>query len=208
MVDAVDRPKAEYLDLNKFMMYSSAPGVTNKAKLVWGIRNTDPRISVFVPKPEGTKTEIISASLGVYAGMMLLEGLAAMVDAPPDTKAKVECRGSIRDENGKPTGETRAQSEVWYGKDKEGFCWISVVEGEKSRIKFVWTLWDYHVFYHSNGEKYTGPEGSCLMLKVAVEGLKHAYHSTMTTFSKFGNNNTYTKPAAPKVDYNNVDIEF
>lgn len=190
-------------------MYAEAPGVTTKARLVWGLRNSEPRISVFIPKSGDEKAEIISAPLGVYGMMMLLEGMAGMVDAPEDTKAKVDCRTSIRDEDGKTTKETRVQSEVWYGKDKDGYCWISIVEGDKTRIKFVWSLWDFHVFYHSNGEKYTGPEGSALMLKVAVEGLKNAFHSTMTTFSKFGSNknSNYSKPAA-KVDYANEDIGF
>ena len=58
-------------------------------------------------------------------------------------------------------------SELWFGKDDEGVAFISVISGERPKIKFEFNISDYHKI-HRSGNPITKAEASCLQALAVV----------------------------------------
>jgi hypothetical protein len=167
-------------------MFAEIPGVQNqRARLNWSLRNGGPRISVFAFNTVTNKNDSISAPLGVEVFMLFCDQFEKMATANPNTKSKIECYTSIRDAAGNITPEKRLISELWFGVDAEGMVWISIVEGDKPKIKFIFNLWQYNKFIKNDGTELSGPEASSMLAQSTIRALRTIYTNEIGEFTEY-----------------------
>lgn len=173
-------------DLNKFTLFAEIPGVDNqRARLTWSIRGGQPRISVFMFNPATNRNEVISAPLAPDVFMFLCDKIEEVTTAAPGTKYKVECLTAVRDAAGKMTSERKLISELWFGIDAEGMIWLSVIDGDKPRIKFNFNLWEYNKIYKPDGTVFSAAEGSVGIAKATIRALRQIYTVNMAEFTEY-----------------------
>lgn len=204
-------------DLNKFTLFADIPGVQNqRARLSWSLRGGNPRISAFAFNSATGKNEISSAPLPPDAFLVFFDQFQKMVESGQNNvKAKVACLTGIRDTEGKLTQEKRLLSELWFGVDEAGLAWVSVVEGEKPRIKFTFNIWGYTVIYKADGSPLTESEASKLCASSVIKALRSIYTANMAEFAEYSPaaaraaTTAVTEMAAPKIDPSVLeDINF
>jgi hypothetical protein len=170
--------KKNALDNTKLKMSAPTPGHQGKyANLVWGLYSNNPRITVYTGDPNDAGEQNgwgkISANLDAPIFFAFLKMLHDVIDAPPDTKNKIENKNFIFP-GGKRSEKPVVTSELWVGKDKDGIIWISVSARDRPKIKFNFNKSDFHEFYHGNGEPYTPAESSAVYARgyiTLLEGL-------------------------------------
>ena len=190
------------MDLNKFTLFADIPDVPKqRARLAWGIRGGNPRISVFAFNPASNKNEVMSAPVPPDVFIIFCDQfLKALESGQSNIKAKINNMLSVRDAEGKPTSEKRLLSELWYGIDESGIAWLSVIEGDKPRIKFSFSIWGYSVIYKSDGNQLTESEASRMAAIATMQCIKHIYMQNMAEFVEYSagaNNRNNTASAAP-----------
>jgi hypothetical protein len=202
MADLDDKPKI--YEIAKFNMFADSPGVEGRrARLVWGVRDGNPRITVFTNNPNSKGLEgIISAPMSPQVFIAFLTLFEDVIKGPNDIKRKMDNDTSRRDEDNKPVDKSLL-SEVFFGKDSNGIVWISVIAPSKPKIKFEFRLSDYHRFYKTDGTQFTESEASVLEAISVIQCLKALYpkyygelkvQGTRTYPNSSNTVSTYSKP--------------
>lgn len=174
------------LDNNKLNLVTKCPTASDKdSKLVWGFYNNSPRITVYTGDPSEQGVERsnygrIVANLDIPTLYVLFTKLEEAITAENGFKDKVENK-NFTFYGGKRSDAPVVQSEVWFGKDKEGLIWISVTAKERPVIKFPICPSDYHNFYHGDGTPYSKAEASQACAKGYLGFLKMLYANLATT---------------------------
>jgi hypothetical protein len=127
----------------------------------------NPRITVFTNDPEdsGEKNGYgkIQANLDPVVFYALMEKLSDIVNGPIGTEDKVKCENkNFTFPGGKRSEEPSVVSEIHFGKDADGSCWISVTARDRPRIKFPFGPNDFHSLFHRGGEQFSKGESSVL----------------------------------------------
>lgn len=206
------------LDLNKFTLFADIPNVQKqRARLAWGIRGGNPRITVFAFNPTSNRNEVMAAPIPPDVFIIFCDQfLKALESGQTGIKAKINNMVSVRDSEGKPTNEKRLLSELWYGIDESGIAWLSVTEGDKPRIKFSFSIWGYSVIYKTDGTPLSESEASRMSAIATMQCIKQIYMQNMAEFVEYsagsnGRSNTAanTAPASTRVDASVLeDINF
>ena len=164
------KPQFEAIELDKFAMFMPVQN-NQRARLNWGLYRGNPRITVFPNTPDDTVKSPITAAFSPEEFGVFIQMFEEIVKGPVNVKTKVDCYSRRWSEDGKP-GEIFLRSEVFYGKDQDGICWISVVDGNRPKIKFEFRISEYHKFYKVNGEVLTETEGSCRRALSTLHGVR------------------------------------
>lgn len=192
-------------ELDKFALFVDAPGNPGKrSRLVWGIFNGNPRISVFtnVQSDQNTRYGIISAPMDPQNFLAFLMLFERVIKGQVE-KIKVDCLSSPRDKDGK-AGDIRKISEIFVGKNADGVIWISVVDVDEKRPKIVFEFQKsiYHQFYKADGTPFSSGECSQLIAMATCDALKEGYRSLTTQLRPVnpnaGQRNEERKPAPSK----------
>lgn len=150
----------------------SAPG--RKSSLIWGAHKgkngeINPRITVYTndPNDNGEKNGYgkIMAAMDLPVFYALLQKLKELANMPEgqEKRYKIENKNFIFP-GGKRSAEPVMVSETFFGRDKEGNVWISIVDKNKDRpkIKFCFAPPDFHHFVNADGTPLTTAETSRL----------------------------------------------
>lgn len=173
-------------DLNKFTLFADVPGVEKqRARLTWSMRGDQPRITVFLFNPATNRNENISAPLSPEVFLFFCDKLEEVINGNPGVKYKIDCLTAIRTSEGKITDERKLICELWFGQDGDGMIWLSLIEGEKPRLKFNFSLWDYNKIYKPDGEQLSAAEASIGVARATVRALRHIYTHNMTQFTEY-----------------------
>ena len=209
--------KPKINELNKFTIFANAPGAEGRrSRIAWSIRDGNPRITVYTNIPsDNVNYGIISAPMNPETFYAFLELFEKVIHGESDVKYKIECYTSIPDKDGKYTDKTLL-SDVIFGKDANGVVWISVVSGNRPKIKFELKISDYHKIFHGNGNVFTESEASALQAMALVKALRATYYQYTNGFRQPGNgtNSVSAKPSAATYSSNNTqdnkakDIDF
>lgn len=156
------------LNNQKLKLWASN-GAGKNASLSFGFVGNNPRINVYTNIENDRDNGRISANMDIPVFIAFLNILKQAIDfkpteATPDFKVKIENKRP----NFKPGAEKGSkvtESELWVGKDNEGVVWLSVTAYQRPKIKFPFSLSDYHALQHSTGEFFTKGEASVLCAK-------------------------------------------
>lgn len=172
------RPRVPIRELSRFNMFAPNPANGQRqSRLSWGVRDGNPRITVFT----NTQTEkpvdgIITAAMNPETFYIFLSDLNEVaLNGENGTKRKIDCFQGVYGDDGKITNERILASELYYGKDDNGIVWLSVISGNKPKVKFEFKVSDYHKFYRGNGEALSDKETSQLQTLAVVLALKDIY---------------------------------
>lgn len=170
-------PKVQVEELANFVMFGDKPidGATRVPRLAFAHRAGKPRITVFTNSPNDTVSfGMISAPMDPNTFFTLLELISTIADGPNDNKYKVENYTGVYNE-GVSTGEKQLLSETFVGKDADGVMWICVASGARPKIKFEFTISDYHKIFKATGEPLTKAEASVRSAKGTVKALQKIF---------------------------------
>lgn len=195
-----DQGPIKILDFTKLQLFTPTPGVQGvRAKLSFGFRDGNPRITVFTNDPNDTTAKGI-----IYAGMLpevfevFLTQLDTVIRSKEEMKQVMDCY-TQRYEDNKPTGERVLNSQVWVGKDTDGMVWISVTAKGRPQIKFTFQVSDWHKLLKGDGTPFSESEASRLAALAHMNLLRQVYGQMLTQYlqnppaaREFGN-----RPAAP-----------
>jgi hypothetical protein len=175
-----DQPeKIKILDFDKFQMWTPTPGAEGKrAKLGFGIRDGNPRITCFTNDPKDTISKgIIYAAMNPETFFAFLTMFEKVIKSTGEVKNKIDCFG-MRWENDKPTKDRILISELYFGRTADGIIWISLVAENRPKIKFDFRISDFHGIFHGDGTQITEAESSQLEA-MAKLGLLRSVYSNM-----------------------------
>lgn len=147
------------LDNNKLNLSAPSSGGGGKtASLIWGFHKNNPRITVWTRDPQDETEKNgkgkIQAELDLPVLLSMLNVLRAAIMEEPGYKAKLENK-NFTFFGGKRSDAPMVLTEIWVGKDSEGFVFISVTAPGRPVIKFRIQPSDFHTWYSANGEKIT-----------------------------------------------------
>lgn len=197
-------------DLNKLALWTPSPVNQGKnARLTWGIRDGNPRITVFTGQMTENKMDgILTAAMDAVTFDMFVDFFTEILETPEKAKGKLECLGRRYVDN-QPTQDRVLKSTLYFGKDEEGIAWISVhVEG-RPEIVFKFGVSDWHKFYKGDGTLMNPSEVSCraalahiklaqrLFAPFIEEAIRNPvnYKERTEEWKKAGNGKPYNKPA-------------
>lgn len=144
-----------YYDLSKIVIWGddSAEGDQKRARLVFGFRDGNPRITVYtgVTGPGGV-ISFPSDYPTMVACMNMLKEVTTSING---TKFSIESLTTIYEDN-KPTKEKRTVATLYIGKSKDGIIYFSVISEGKPKLVFSIKPSPYHIF--RNGDKNVIPD--------------------------------------------------
>lgn len=190
MSDQPDVQMPRILDFNRLSMWTPTPGVENKrARLSFGMLDVNPRITIFTNNPEDKVNKgVLSAAMNPETFMMFLNRFEAITRGPADKKEKIPCY----------QGKERVKvSDLIFGKDADGFCWLSVVAPNRPNIKFTFKMSDWHELQLADGTKFSETDCSVLEAQAKIQILRTIYGQYFAEVMK-----------TPKPDYGTIrDVE-
>jgi hypothetical protein len=172
-------------ELARYAMFAPVPGVEGgkKARLVWVVRDNNPRITVYTNVQGDSAYGIINAGLTPEILYVLLDLLEEVIKGEKGEKRVIECLTSPKQEDGS-YGPKQPTSSVWVGKDANGVVWISVVSANQDRpkIKFEFKVYEYYRLLKSDGVPITEAESSELWALASVRALRLIFANLTSGF--------------------------
>lgn len=164
------------IDFERLQMWTPTPGAAGKrAKLAFGIRDGNPRVTVFTNDPnDKINNGIIYAAMNPETFYSFLELFEATIRSKEEIKYKISCFGT-RWENDKPTKDKILISDLCFGRDSDGIIWICLVAENRPKIKFEFTISDYHHIYDGAGNQFDKSKASHLEAKAKLAVLRDIY---------------------------------
>lgn len=193
------------LDFEKMQMWTPTPGAPGKrAKLGFGIRDGNPRITVFTNDPKDTVSKgIIYAAMNPETFFAFLQMFEKVARSSEETKMKIDCFG-LRYENDKPTKDRILLSELYFGRTAEGIVWLSVVAENRPKIKFDFKISDFHGIFNGAGNQISEAEASQLEALAKIGLLRTVYGNMIAKNIE----NPPPRPNANKGGFNKTDDSF
>lgn len=162
--------KKNALDNNKLALSTPSPvGNGKQAKLIWGLVNNNPRITVYTGDESEQGNEKanygrIVANLDLPTLYTFFEMIENASSKEPGFKVKLENK-NFTFFGGKRSDFPVVQTELWCGKDKEGCMWMSVTAKERPMIKFIFGPTDFHHLYNGDGTPMSKAEVSTIFAR-------------------------------------------
>jgi len=174
------------LQLDKLALSAPCPSAQGKySKLIWNISTAkngmNPRIVVYTNDPSEANERHrgqISANLDLPAFYAMLQLLYKLADADPETVLEpyILQNSNFTFPGGKRSAEPSVVTELRFGRDKAGVCWISVLDvtnQNRPKIKFEFMPSRFHKFINRAGEELSKQAVSAATVKGYVKILEN-----------------------------------
>lgn len=196
---------APFLTFKKFKMFGMAKDNNKSSILTWGCRDGNPRITINTNVEADKKNTfgMINAGFNPETFFTILDLLEEVANSTESLSYKIDNKTTVATDDGKRSDPFIA-SELWIGKDPDGIVWISVIAPDRPKIKFNFTISNYHLF-HKKGEGALTPEkASKLQALSVVRILRNAYIPLVSEFTTSGSKrdksaDVYVSNAEPTV---------
>lgn len=179
--------KVLFLNYPKFDLFAETPDHPGKrSRMAFGTRDGNPRITVFTNVPsDNVNKGVIYAPFTPDVFLSFLDLFEKAIKNGLDTKYKIDCKTYARTSDGKTDFENKVvTSQLWFGKDKNGICWICVTAENRPRIPFKFKMSDFHTFHHGDGRPFTEAEGSDIVAMSTVIGLRQIITNMVGEYTK------------------------
>ena len=171
------RGNIKIMTFDKYSLYTASTAAGQRARMVFGIRDGNPRITVFTNDPADTteKTRgMISAPMDGVTFMGFLNLIKKVAATQGESSFSVDCLTSVRDDSGKITDKILL-CKAYVGKDSEGNVFLSLIADGRPRIKFPLAISSYHSFNKADGTQLTAAEASTIAATALSEILTTLY---------------------------------
>lgn len=174
-------PRPKYFDIDRFARftnpYSESP--RTRAKLTVTFREDLFLFTCYTNDPQADRNDkakqlegIISFPLSLERLKMFKQDFELIAKGPSDKRMKLE---HYRRAANEPTSPLELSSELWWGKDKDGICWMSVTGPNRAKIKFPIQMGNNYKRYKSDGTLASPEETSVFETLAILEILERAY---------------------------------
>lgn len=180
-------PRAKIaLDNTKLNLSAPSTEQGKTASLTWGLVKNNPRITVWTrdsqDMTEKNGNGKIQAELDSPVLLSIIETLEKLIGEAAGTRYKLENK-NFTWFGGKRSDAPVVLTELWVGKDKEGFVYISVTAPNRPVIKFRITPSSFHTWYTQTGEPISAEELGKTYVKGYLNILRGIYnHLAVTEF--------------------------
>jgi hypothetical protein len=192
-------------ELAKFMMYTPNPNnPTRRSRLVWAIRDGNPRITIWTNDPTDKEGRgAITAPMNPETFFIFLDAFEEIIKGEPNKKMSIENLTSVRDDKAErnPNPEKIVLSKLFFGKDEQGMAWLSVLSAEsdaRPRLKFTFRLSEYHKVFRSDGAAISESEASCLHAAATIRAIRSIYTQNVNSYKLPYDKNAATNSYGPK----------
>lgn len=142
-------------DFPRATLFTQAPeSEKERSSFGWSIFNGNPRITVWTRVPSDKDKPPISAGIGMPAFVQLIKDMEKIFSGPPGGASAMTTMGFPKDLDPSQTSRQMVPlSDLRYGRDADGICWISLESKTEDRPKIVfrWSGNNFHVFRDKNG---------------------------------------------------------
>lgn len=168
------------LDNSKLGLSAPSTAAGKTANLKWSLVNNNPRIIVWTSDPndmtEKNNNGKIQAELDSPAMASMFGKLRELIDEPAGSRYKLENK-NFTFFGGKRSDEPVVVSEIWVGKDAEGFIFISVTAPTRPVIKFRIMPTSFHTWYTQSGEKVAPEALNKFYVKGYIQIMEDIYNN-------------------------------
>jgi len=148
---------------NEKLSLRAKNNVGGNARLLFSINKNNPRFTVFTGDPsdfsEEDKYGRIFAAMDAVTTQALLDKLIEIANGEPGEKVTVICRRPVRDSEARPP-ELEVASKILVDKDEAGITGITILERNKSTIRFPFIISEFHDFLSSDNKPMTAAQSS------------------------------------------------
>lgn len=174
------------LDNNKLNLSAPSTEQGKTATLIWGLVKNNPRITVWTrdsqDMTEKNGNGRIQAELDSPVLLSIIETLEKLIGEAPGTRYKLENK-NFTWFGGKRSDAPVVLTELWVGKDKEGFVYLSLTAPNRPIIKFRIAPSSFHTWYTHSGEPVAPEELAKTYAKGYLNILRGIYnHLAVTEF--------------------------
>lgn len=170
------KPSIPFFEQNKFMLFTDSEG-GKRARLIPSTRDGYPRFTVFTASEhdQGGKG-MINAALDIITTMGIMDRIVEIARKGEMHGEYVPCRTRKRNEDGS-MGEIQHVSNVIYGQDKDGLNFIEIrsTDDTRPKLRFFFTISNYHDFCSRDGTAFTPKESSKIAAVAWAEGMKKLF---------------------------------
>lgn len=124
-----------------------------RATLKIELINNNPRITIYTGDPDDQENNHgrIQAKLDAVIYMLMIDRLEDMARKGDGKKIYSVNNELERFKDKKPTGEWYTANTLKFGRDDDGQVWLSVIERNRPKLKFIITNPAYHVLKNADG---------------------------------------------------------
>lgn len=217
MVDS--KPIIPISNLTRFDMFGQATSGNKNPRLNWGIRDGNPRITIFTnDDSDPIANKVIIAAMNPLVTDVLLDKIIEIAKSPElDNKIKLDCDTGVYDQQTRKQIDRKLNSSVLVGKDNEGMVWMTLIAESRPKIKFIFKLSPFHRFYEKDGRELTPAEMSVAMAVSTAKQLKEIFNlyikddmvAAQDRFAKnkAGTTKSYNAQASVRPTANNNNFE-
>ena len=204
-----DRPVPVFRNLLNYTLFAPAVQEGGKqARFTFSFMDARPRFTLFTNVATDEKKGIIGA--GYYPEIFygILDEFEQILTAEPGTSSNVRNFVAVRTEDGRPTGEKVVATQLTFGKDETGILYIQMAAQGFTKIRFRFTLSEYHLIYKKDKTPLTEEEASVLVAKNWLYGIRKAceIHSSQLAPEQADRSALTAKPETQKPSSSNEDL--
>lgn len=140
------------LDNNKFNL-SAKNDEGFRASMLFALVNNNPRVTVYtnVPNDKDNNYGKLDAKLDAPTFMLFVDRVEDLARKGEGKKIYSIDNMKQKFVNNKPSDEWYALNTLKFGRDEDGQIWVSIIERNRPKIKFVFTNPQYHVLKNADG---------------------------------------------------------
>ena len=143
------------LDHRKLQLTTRCPGDDSKwSTFMWTVVSNNPRLIVWTNDPadigESNNYGKIVGNFDAPTFTAFLQSLGTIIEGANDTKEYIETYGYIFP-RGVRSEHPVLTSTLYFGKDKDGIIWVSLVAKNRPIIKFTFGEGEFHHFFNGDG---------------------------------------------------------
>jgi hypothetical protein len=171
----------EFKELEKFQMYTDAPGVPGKrSRLIFSSYRGNPRITVFTGVPGDSHKGVMNAPMNPETFLIFLNMLEKVAKTPDESEYTIVCDTLPKAEEGKQRSNEKIHlADVKFGRDSQGVVYISVQGKNRPLIFFKFKVSDFHKLLKKDGVPFNEMESSSLQALASLQGIRDAIGSHM-----------------------------
>lgn len=170
-----DKPLPVFKTLMNYSIFAPAIEEGGKqARLSFSFMDGRPRLSLFTNVSTDEKKGIVSTGFYPEIFYSILDACEGVLNAAPGTCINVRNLTSVRNEDGRPTGEKIVSSQLVFGKNDEGILYISLLAQGLTKIKFFFKMSEYHQVFKEDKTPISEEEGSIMVAKGWLNGVRKA----------------------------------
>lgn len=194
-----DRPMPVFRNLYNYTMFAPAIEEGGKqARLSVSFMDNRPRFTLYTNVSTDEHKGI--ASVGYYADLFfgILDEFDKVLDMEPGMMIPIRNYTDVRTDEGKRTGEKIIASQLNFGKDETGVLYLQLVAQGRTKFKFQFKLSDYHQIFTADKKPFTEEEGSKLVARGWLKGVRAACENVCSTLMPEQVAQTGTRPVGSK----------